>query len=154
MCVTAANLGSPRCWFRISFSKLRDHGDSKRDVQLFSLEPLCVDRYTSHVIFLMHLAHNHTVHITLLGSRRATQCVCVARIHSIFMPPTMCLMVCWLRPRSVLLPFLSVAYLFASTLYLHAQHFISNVNSVEGNHCAFAQYGVLHHGDFPSSHRL
>ena len=26
------------------------------------------DRYTSDVIFLMHFAHNHTVHITLHGS--------------------------------------------------------------------------------------
>ena len=32
-------------------------------------------------------------------------------------------------------------------------HFLSNVNSVEGiNHCAFAQRGVLPHGDIPSSH--
>ena len=60
-----------------------------------------------------------------------------------------CLFVC------VLFLFLSVVYLFFSTLYLHAdQHFISSVNSVEGiNHCAFAQWGVLPHGDIPSSHR-
>ena len=48
----------------------------------------------------------------------------------------------------VLLLFLSVVYLFSSTLYLHsAQHCISNVNSVEGNNrCAFAQRRVLPHG--------
>ena len=45
--------------------------------------------------------------------------------------------------------FLSVVYLFSSSIYLcSAQHFISNVNSVEGiNRCVFAQRGVLLHGD-------
>ena len=37
-----AKWGSPRCWFQTSFSKLRDLGGSKRDVQLFSLEPFFV----------------------------------------------------------------------------------------------------------------
>ena len=38
----------------------------------------------------------------------------------------------------------SNVYFFSSTLYLHsAQHFLSNVKSVEGiNHCAFVQGGV------------
>ena len=35
-----------------------------------------VDRYTSHVIFLMHFYTQSDVHITLHGSRRATQRVC------------------------------------------------------------------------------
>ena len=54
--------------------------------------------------------------------------------------------------RSVLLLFLAVLYLFSSTLYLiSARHFLSNVSSVEGNNrCAFAQRGVLLHGDIPS----
>ena len=88
---------------------------------------------------------------------KPTQCVCVARTHSIFMPSTMCvLIVCWLRPRSVLLLFLSVVYLFSSLSYLYSdQHFLSNVNSVEGiNHCAFAQRGVLPPCDIPSSHNI
>ena len=64
-----------------------------------------------------------------------------------------CLIVCWLRPRSVLLLFLSVVYFLSSLSYLYSdQHFLSNVNSVEGfSHCTFAQRGVLHHGDIPSS---
>ena len=33
------------------------------------------------------------VHITLHGSRRATQCVCVARTYTIFMPSIDCLLV-------------------------------------------------------------
>ena len=42
--------------------------------------------------------------------------------------------------------------LFTSSLPHSDQHFFSNVNSVEGiNHCAFAQRGVLPHGDIPSS---
>ena len=55
----------------------------------------------------------------------------------------------------VLLLILSVVYLFSSTLFLHsAQHFISNVNSAEGNNrCATAERVVLPHGDIPSSHR-
>ena len=56
----------------------------------------------------------------------------------------------------VFLLFLSVVYLFSSSLYLYSvQHFISNVNNAEGNNsCSFAQWGVLTHGDIPSSHRL
>ena len=40
-----------------------------------------VDRYLCTI---------HFMHITLHGSRRATQCVCVARTHSIHMPFMMC----------------------------------------------------------------
>ena len=40
-----------------------------------------VDRYTSHVIFLMRFYTQSDVHTTLHGSRRATQCVCVASWH-------------------------------------------------------------------------
>ena len=42
-----------------------------------------VDRYTSHVIFLMHFLHTIRCAYSLHGSRRATQFVCVARTHSI-----------------------------------------------------------------------
>ena len=43
-CVMKANLGSPCCWFRISFAKFRDRGGSKRDVQpyLWSFCYVCV----------------------------------------------------------------------------------------------------------------
>ena len=110
------------------------------------LQPMgCVGRYTSHVIFLMHFAHNHTVHITLHGSRRTTQCVCARASFHLHVIHDVCLIVRWLFPRSVLLLLLSVVCLFSSLSYLYsAQHFISNVNSVEGNNrCAFAQRGVL-----------
>ena len=39
-----ADLGSPRWWFRIGFSKLRDRGDPRRDVQWFSLDCFCRGR--------------------------------------------------------------------------------------------------------------
>ena len=82
-------------------------------------------------------------------------CLCSAHSFHLHAIHDVCLIVCWLRPRSVLLLFLSVVYLFSSTLYLHSdQHFLSNVNSVEGiNHCAFAQRGKMHHGEKPSSHK-
>ena len=49
-----------------------------------------VDSYISHVIFLMRFAHNQTCACLLHGSRRASQCVCVAYIQTIFMPSMMC----------------------------------------------------------------
>ena len=117
------------------------------------LEPtVCVDRYTSHVFLLMHFAHLITCISNCMAQDELCLCACASfHLHAIH---DVCLIVCWLRPRSVLLLFLSVVYLFSSTLYLHsAQHFLSNVNSVEGiNHCAFAQRGGLPHGDIPSSH--
>ena len=83
-----------------------------------------------------------------------TMCLCSAYSYHLHAIHDVCLIVCWLRPRSVLDLFLSVVYLFSSLSYLYSEkRFISNVNSVEGiNHCAFAQWGVLHHGDLPSSH--
>ena len=83
--------------------------------------------------------------------------VSVCALHSIFMSPMMCawvFVVCLFV--FVLLQFLSVVYLVSSSLYLYsAQHFISNVNSAEGNNrCAFAQWGVLPQGDTQPSHRL
>ena len=42
---------------------------------------------------------SHFMQNTLHGSRRATQCVCVARTHTIFMPSTMCV---WLSVGCVL----------------------------------------------------
>ena len=44
----------------------------------------------SRVIFLTHFYTQSDVHVTLHGSRRATQCVCVARTHTIFMPSMIC----------------------------------------------------------------
>ena len=80
-------------------------------------------------------------------------CLCGAHSYHLHAIYDVCLIVCWLRPRSVLLLFLSVAYFFSSLSYLYSDlHFLSKVNSVEGiNHCAFAQRGVLLHGDIPSS---
>ena len=49
MSVMEANLGSSLCWFRIGFSKLRDRGGSKRDVQPFSLEPFFGGRQCSRL---------------------------------------------------------------------------------------------------------
>ena len=68
-------------------------------------------------------------------------CLCSAHSFHLHAIHDVCLIVCWLRPRSVLLWFLSVVYLFSSLSHLHSvQHFISNVSSVEGNiRCAFAQ---------------
>ena len=110
-------------------------------------------RYFSHAVCTFSY-----MHITLHGSRRATQTCLYARII-----PSSC------HPWCVVVRSLSVSSCLSlscfspsftsclpSTLYLHsAQHFLSNVNSVEGNNrCAFAQRGVLPHGDIPSSHRL
>ena len=83
------------------------------------------------------------------------KCLCSAHSFHLHAIHDVCVIVCWLRPRSVFLLFLSVVCLFSSTLYLHSdQHFLSNANSVEGtNHCAFAQLGVLPCGDIPSSHK-
>ena len=91
------------------------------------------------------------MHITLHGSRRATQCVCVRASFHLHVIHDVLLSV--VGPRSVLLLFLSVVYLFSSTLYLFfSRHSIFNVDTAEGiNHCASAQRA---HGDVPSSHRL
>ena len=68
-------------------------------------------------------------------------CLCSAHSFHLHATHDVCLIVCWLRPRSVLLLSLSVVYLFSSLSYLYSgQHFLSNVTSVEEiNHCAFAQ---------------
>ena len=83
-------------------------------------------------------------------------CLCSAHSFHLHAIHDVCVIVCWLRPRSVFLLFLSVVYFVSSTLYLHSdQHFLSNANSVEGtNRCALAQRGVLPYGEKPSSHRL
>ena len=91
---------------------------------------------------------------SLHGSRRATECVCVAHPFHLHVIHDVCLNV---RCPSSFCPSpvsLRRFYLFSSLSYLYSdQHFLSKVNSVEGiNHCAFAQRGVLPHRDFPSSH--
>ena len=106
-----------------------------------------VDRCTSYVIFPMQFAHWITC-ISRYMAQDEPPNVSVCALHSIFMSSMMCawaFVVCLFV--FVLLLFLSVVYLFSSSLYLYsAQYFISNVNSAEGNsHCAFAQWGVLHH---------
>ena len=109
-----------------------------------------------------HFSHAllHTIRCacSLHGSRRAVQRDCM---RASFLPHVILherLIVRSLSVSSCLSfsCFSSSVYLFSSTLYLHSdQHFLSNVNSVEGiNHCAFAQWGLLPHGDIPSSHRL
>ena len=124
-------------------------GDTKTEVCACSLpqkpkEIFSVDRCTSHVIF------SCTLHIIILCTSHCLAQVSVCARHSIFMSSMMSV---WSSVRClfvfVLLLFLSVVFLSSSTLYLHCdQHFLSNVNSVEGNNrCAS-------HGDIPSSHRL
>ena len=53
-----------------------------------------VDRYASHVIFLMYFALNHTVHVTLHVSRRATHCVCSVYSFHLHVIHDVCLIVC------------------------------------------------------------
>ena len=108
-----------------------------------------------------HVSHefSHTIkcayHTAWLKTSHP-MCLCSAHSYHLHAIHDVCLIVSWLRPRSVLLLFLSVVYFFSSLSYLYSdQQFLSNVNSVEGiNHCAFAQRGVLLHGDIPSSHTL
>ena len=61
--------------------------------------PFCVDRYTSHVFFLMHLAHV-CILTAWLKTSQGSMCLLCAFIHDV------CLSV--VGPRSVLLLFLSV----------------------------------------------
>ena len=102
--------------------------------------------YSSHIVSIkldtvsILNIQSHAYHTAWL--KRATQSVCVARTHSIFMPSMMCvLIVCCLRLRSVLLLFLCVVYLFSSFSYLYSNlHSFFHVDSTEGNtRCAFAQ---------------
>ena len=82
--------------------------------------------------------------------------VCVARTHTIFIP-TICVLERSLSVSSCLSSLVSLCcLLLSSTLYLHSdQYFLSNVTSVEGiDHFAFAQRGVLPHGEKPFSHML
>ena len=75
------------------------------------------------------------MHTTLHGSRRATQCVYVRVSFHLHVIHDVCLIVCCLRLRSVLLLFLSVVNLFSSLFFLHSdQHYVEGIN-----HCAFAQ---------------
>ena len=75
------------------------------------------------------------MHITLHGTKRATQCVCVRasfHLHAIH-DVCVCDRPLVVGPRSALLLFLSVVYLFPSALYLYsARHSISNVDNAEG----------------------
>ena len=64
-------------------------GDAGRNAKFFRLIHL-----TRH--FLMHFAHNHTVHITLHGSSRATQRVCVRASFHLHVVHDVCLSVRWL----------------------------------------------------------
>ena len=126
----------------------------------FRLQSIAIDGGCRHIHLTRRFSHAllQTIRCaySLHGSRRAAQCVCVARTHSIFMPSTMCV---WLSVGSVfVLSFSCFSPLFTSSLphsNLHSdQHFLSNANSVEGtNHCAFAQRGVLPYGEKPSSHK-
>ena len=109
----------------------------------------------------LHIFPTHFAHLITCISHYMAQDeppnVSVCALHSIFISSMMCawaFVVCLFV--FVLLLFLSVAYFFSSSLYMYsAQHFISNVNSAEGNsHCAFAQWGVLLLWDIPSSNRL
>ena len=52
-----------------------------------------VDRFTSHVIFLMRFHTQSDVHITLHGSRRATQRVCVRASFHLHVIHDVCLSV-------------------------------------------------------------
>ena len=129
------------CWMprRISMSKTLRHLP-----QLLVAPPPCsgmipADRYPSHVIFLMQFAHFITCISHCMAQDEAPN-VSVCAHHSIFMPfHDVCLIVRSLSVSScfVLLLFLSVVYLFSSTLYLHsAQDLVSIVKSVEGNSAA------------------
>ena len=68
-----------------------------------------VDRHTSHVIFLMQFSHLITK-ITLHGSRRATQCVCVRASFHLHVIHDVCLSVRWL--------FLVCLFVFVLLLFL------------------------------------
>ena len=117
-------------WFRLQSMAMHCNWRGCRQIHL--------PRHFSHAVCTIHF-----MHITLHGSRRATQCVCVRasfHLHAIY---DVCLIVRSLSVSSCssFSCFFSVVSLFSSTLYLHSdQPFISNVNSVEGNNrCAFAQ---------------
>ena len=86
-----------------------------------------VDKYTSHVIFLMQLAQFIScIQLCMVQNEPPNVFTCV--FDSIFM---LCMMCVWL---SVLL-FLSVVNLFYSLFFLHSdQHYVEGIN-----HCAFAQ---------------
>ena len=102
-------------------------------------------RHFSHAVCTIHF-----MHITLHGSS-----VCMRASFHLHVIHDERLIVVRLFV-FVLLLFLYVVYLFSSLSYLYSDlHSFFHVDSAKGNNCcAFAQWGVLHPGDFPSSHRL
>ena len=103
-----------------------------------SQEETDVDRYTSHVILLMHFAHV----ITLTSWLKVSQCA----FHSIHVPSMMShvwVCVCCLFVFVSFL-FLSHFYLFFSVYLFSVRHASFHVVTAEGqNHCTDAQWGVL-----------
>ena len=134
---------------------VRDFGSRNKSLVIIRLT---VDRYTSHVIFLMHFAHNHTVHITLHGSRRATQCVCSAHSFHLHVIHDERLIVRSLSVSSCL-SFSCFSLLFTSSLPYPTCTLTSTCSpmptaSRELTAVPSHNRGVLPSGDLPSSHRL
>ena len=111
-----------------------------------------VDRYTSHVIFLMQFTPRNWYEYSLHGSS-----VCMrATFHIHVIHDERLIVRSLLLLRSVFLCVSLRRLPLPSTLYLQSDlNSLFHVDSAEGtNRCAFAWWGVLHPGDIPSSHRL
>ena len=110
------------------------------------------DVWPSHVIF------SCSSHLIIDVHSHCMAQVSVCARHSIFMSSMMTVwssVLCCFLVLSFSV-FLSVVYLFSSTLYLHSDlHSFFHVNSAKGNTCcAFAWWGVLPPYDIPSSHKF
>ena len=107
-------------------------------------------RHFSHAIWTLNY-----MHITLHGSRRATQRVCVRASFHLHAIHDVCLSVRCLSLRVCPSPVSlhRLFLLFLTPLVLCPALHLHNVNSAEGNNrCVFAHWGVLHHGVIQSSH--
>ena len=69
-----------------------------------------VDRYTSHSFFSCTFTQNQVCIFTAWLKTSHPMCLCSAHSYHLHAIHDVCLIVCWLRPRSVLLLFLSLSF--------------------------------------------